>query len=296
MGGRRHHLLLGILLMGQLVFLSLQVRDDGAGGAAGDPLFGFLTPLAGIVTAPVDGVRAAWTGYLDLRDARRESFELERRVHEMQMRLDRLAETQRENDRLRRLLRMRDDHGWGRTVGANVLTMTRTPTASTLLLDRGTRHGLRVDLPVLAPEGVVGRIVSVGPATARVQLLTDPAAAVAVVFERSREHASGIAAGGRGRRLEVRYVSHLADVQPGDLVRTSGLGGIYPEGLPVGTVGSVRDQADLLKEVELVPVVPMGRLEEVLVLLEGHEAGTPHPEPPAEPLEEAEGGEVLARR
>jgi rod shape-determining protein MreC len=269
---KRHLILLSCLLVAQLVMLSVQVRGNRDQPAPGNFLFKVFGPVAKVATGAVASCHKAWKGYVDLRGARRQCRALEVEVRELRMQVDVLEETRRQNQRLHRLLAMKKEHGWREAVGARVVTLHRGPTARTLVLNRGTRHGLAPDMPVVTADGVVGRIVTAGPGTAKVQLLNDPAAATAVVFERSRDQASGIAAGGTGPGLEVRYISNLADIRPGDMARTSGLEGIYPPGLPVGRVVSVQNQADLMKEIELLPAAALGRLEEVLVLRGVHDA------------------------
>jgi len=267
---RRHLILLSLLLVAQLVMLSIQIRGGRDQPAPGNLLFKVFGPVAKVASGAVTSCREVWYGYVDLRGARERCAALEAEVRELRMHLDVLEETRRQNQRLHRLLAMKREQGWQEAVGARVVAVHRGPAARTLVLNRGSRHGLAPDMPVVTGDGVVGRIVTAGPGTSKVQLLNDPAAATAVVFERSRDQAAGIAAGGKGPGLEVRYISNLADVRPGDLARTSGLEGIYPPGLPVGTVVSVQNRADLMKQIELLPAAALGRLEEVLVLRGAH--------------------------
>jgi len=263
---KRHLILLSLLLVGQLVMLSIQVRGNRDQPAPGNLLFKVFGPVAKVASGAVISCRNVWNGYVNLCGAREQCSALETEVRELRMRLDLLEETKRQNRRLHLLLAMKQEQGWQEAVGARVVAVHRGPAARTLILNRGSRHGLGPDMPVVTADGVVGRIVTAGPGTSKVQLVNDPAAATAVVFERSRDQAAGIAAGGKGPGLEVRYISNLADVRPGDLARTSGLEGIYPPGLPVGTAVSVQDRADLMKKIELLPAAALGRLEEVLVL------------------------------
>jgi rod shape-determining protein MreC len=148
----------------------------------------------------------------------------------------------------------------------------------TILIDRGSRAGLRRNLPVVSPAGLVGRVVEVTPSTARVQLITDPVSASGALMQRTR--VTGIAIGNLDSGLRVRYLPLLADVVVGDNVVTSGMGGVFPKGIPVGRVTAVeRKSGALFQEAVLEPAVDLGRLEEVLVLMdtvprEGFEAGT----------------------
>jgi len=134
----------------------------------------------------------------------------------------------------------------------------------------------------VAPEGLVGRVVEVTPYTAKVQLVTDPVSASGGLLQRTR--VTGIVSGNLGAGLRMRYLPLLADVAVGDEVVTSGMGGVFPKGIPVGRVTAVeRKSGALFLEAVLQPKVDLGRLEEVLILMvaeqrDGFEAGS-RPQP-----------------
>jgi rod shape-determining protein MreC len=152
-----------------------------------------------------------------------------------------------------------------RTLAADVIAGDASSFFRTVTINRGTSDGLRRDLAVIAPAGVVGRVVG-DPASraARVQLLIDRSAGAGALIERSR--AGGVAVGdGSGLRLE--YVSALADVAVGDVVVTSGLDGIYPKGFVIGSVVSI-EAASGSRTIVVRPSVDFSSLEEVLVVLD----------------------------
>jgi rod shape-determining protein MreC len=262
---RRHTLVLGALLLGQLALLTWQVRSDTRLRLAEGSLFCLLSPVEKGVSGGLSGLGEMWSGYVELRRVHGENGILKARLRDARMRLDRMAEVERENERLRVLLGLREREGWA-AVGARVVALHCTEHVGTLVLDRGSRNGIARDQAVVTEDGLVGRVVEVAPWSAKVQLLNDPSAAVAVVFEESREHATGIAFPGKAPRMEVRYLSPLARIREGEIARTSGLEGIFPPGIPVGTVSGVRERADLSLEVEMVPAVRPARLDEVLVV------------------------------
>jgi len=182
-----------------------------------------------------------------------------------------------ETQRLQGLLAMRE--AWrAEFVAARVVGKDATNWFKTILIDRGSRAGMRRNLPVVAPDGLVGRIVDVTPSTAKVQLITDPVSAAGALMQRTR--VTGIVTGNLGAGLRVRYLPLLADVVVGDEVVTSGMGGIFPKGIPVGRVTAVeRASGALFQEAVLQPKVDLGRLEEVVVLMnseqrEGFETGS----------------------
>jgi rod shape-determining protein MreC len=149
------------------------------------------------------------------------------------------------------------------SVPAQVIGRDSSPSSSTVTVNKGSLAGIDRDLAVITPDGVVGRVQSVLPGTARVQLLTDPGSTIAVRVQRNREE--GLLEG-KLDRCALKYVSFYVDIQVGDLLVTSGLDGIYPKGLPVARVTKVRKhEASSFQAVSADPVVPISRLEEVLV-------------------------------
>jgi len=133
-------------------------------------------------------------------------------------------------------------------------------------VDRGTRDGVRRNAPVVTSDGVVGRVIEVTPTTARVLLVADSRSAVGVVVQRIRD--LGVVEGRNERVLHLKYLSRTSDVQPGDVVVTSGQGGVFPKGLAVGRITRVvREEGELLLEAEVEPAAALDRLEEVLILL-----------------------------
>ena len=126
-------------------------------------------------------------------------------------------------------------------------------------------NGLKPDMAVLAPAGIVGRIVTPTARASKVQLLIDRNAAAGVLIERSR--AQGVVIGGGDERLRLEYVSETSDVVVGDVVVTSGIDGIYPKGFVVGQVESVEKNGGAYREIRVRPAVDFSALEEVLVVL-----------------------------
>lgn len=130
-----------------------------------------------------------------------------------------------------------------------------------LSVDRAT---VEMNQPVVSGKGLVGRVVVVGGPYAKVQLITDLSASVGVMIQRTRRQ--GLARGGGGGELDLDFVSLQADVRVGDLVVTAGIDGIYPRGIPVGTVTSVEPGPELFHEIRMVPTVDFGLLDQVYVL------------------------------
>jgi rod shape-determining protein MreC len=156
------------------------------------------------------------------------------------------------------------------TLVAEVIARDGVPWFRTVTIDKGSQQGVVLNAPVISPNGVVGRVIRLGPDAAVVQLLLDQESGVGVRIERSR--VTGVVAGqvdSAGQLtgdLLMKYVPMLADVVEGDLVITSGLDRIHPAGLVVGRVRQVTLGTGLFKEILVAPSARFDKLEEVLVV------------------------------
>lgn len=177
-----------------------------------------------------------------------------------------LRETKIDNDRLR------GDLGFVRTtsarpLAADVIARRPDPKFDTLLIARGSRSGVRPHSVVVTRYGLVGRVMDVTPDTASVLMLTDQNAGVGARVQRAASRAVGVCKGNNTRLVLMVYLPVDADIRSGDVIVTSGLGGIYPPGLVIGTVVDVRaDEGSSLKSARVRPRVDVDRLEEVYVL------------------------------
>ena len=125
---------------------------------------------------------------------------------------------------------------------------------------------VRVNEPVVSGKGLVGRTVLVTGPYAKIQLITDRAASVGVMIERT--HRQGVIKGAGRGHLELDYVSLQADVRVGDRVTTAGIDGIYPRGIPVGTIAAAIPGDELFYEIRVIPAVDFGTLDQVYILKE----------------------------
>ncbi len=279
----RRAVILAVALMAAFLLMTAQVRHDRAVVAfVRQAILFTFSPFIKLAALTVGGVSHVWNEYADLRNLRHENLRLQGEAAVLRRRIDYLEEQVLEAQRLQSLLAMRET--WRADfVAARVVGKDATNWFKTILIDRGSGAGLRRNLPVVAPEGLVGRIVEVTPSTARVQLITDPVSASGALVQRTR--VTGIAVGNLDSGLTVRYLPLLADVIVGDSVVTSGMGGVFPKGIPVGRVTAVeRKSGALFQEAFLQPTVDLARLEEVLVLMdtvqrEGFERGRPRQQP-----------------
>ena len=265
---RKSRFLLGALVLAHLVVISRQV-ERGGGTLLGQTVFAVLSPIQRIVGASVNAVAGTWRGYIDLRHIWRENQDLKGRVASLEMELMRQREVLREAERLREIADVKPVLPF-ETVVAQVVATEGTPWYRTVTLNRGTGDGVTLDAPVISATGVVGRVVAVGPGAAKVQLILDHEAGLGVRIERSRITAvvSGQAgfANEVGNLLQMKFVPVLADVVDGDVVVTSGLDRMFPKGLMVGRVHSVKTGGGLFKEILVAPSARFERLEELMIV------------------------------
>lgn len=266
---RKSRFLLGALVLAHLVVISRQVERGGGATLLGQTVFAVLSPIQRIVGASVNAVAGTWRGYIDLRHIWRENQDLKGRVASLEMELMRQREVLREAERLREIADVKPVLPFA-TIVAQVVATEGTPWYRTVTLNRGLRDGVTLDAPVISATGVVGRVVAVGPGAAKVQLILDHEAGLGVRIERSRITAvvSGQAgfANEVGNLLQMKFVPVLADVLAGDVVVTSGLDRMFPKGLMVGRVHSVKTGGGLFKEIQVAPSARFERLEELMVV------------------------------
>lgn len=214
-----------------------------------------------------DSVMGTWHRYLDLVDVREENDELKRQLEQARLRLALATEEHAELLRLRHLLTFSPPEGW-ESMGARVLAGRMGPNAalSTVLIGRGYLTGATPGTPAMTPDGIVGQVLRAGPSTATVLLLVDPGSRIAVVSQENR--VQGILVGdGPGKPLSLQFVSHNMQVNPGELLVTSGLDDVFPRGIPVARIISATP-SDLspFQTIQAAPLATLSNLEELLLI------------------------------
>jgi rod shape-determining protein MreC len=270
---RRPFFLLVLILSSLLILMSHQVRTRRGNTLLEDSLLNASTPLVKGTSGGVGFVTGLWRGYVDLRGARKENRALRSEMGSFEELGRRGDEYRRENLRLRDLLDLKASLEIP-SLAAEVLALGTSSQSRTALINRGSKDGVRRDMPVVSRKGVVGRVISAGAGISKVQLLIDPNSGVAGLLQRTRGQGMVVGLGDRGCRME--YVSELEDVEVGDVVVTSSLDQIYPKGVTIGVVSSVTEGDQLTKNILIRPEVDFRHLEEVLVLLKSPDpAATP---------------------
>jgi len=253
---------LGVLTLAALVvFLPGPGRQvEAVGSRLLAPLQAGVSQVIGQVLGAVELVQRAG----QLREQNRIYRE---EVDRLQAEMVRLRELELENHDLRNLLGLRQQEPPGEMVAVRVLARDPLPFVQALTVDGGSDQGLREDQPVLTWRGLVGRIVEVQPTTARVLLVTDANSSVSGRIQNPDSRATGIVRGRNDDWLLMQYIGQQEVVQTGDLVITSGLGGVFPEGMPIGKIVQVRHRPqDLFQEALVEPAARLGHLERLYVL------------------------------
>ncbi len=194
----------------------------------------------------------------------REQEDYEKRLIEMESKVEQFEELRRENLRFKQLLEFKDALSYPSTA-ARVIGWDSSPWKKTVILDKGTRNKLGKDMAVVVAQGLVGRVIEAGPVTSRVILLTDPDSRVSALTDESRAH--GVIAGNGSAFLEMKYLELDININIGETVLTSGIGGLFPKGLRIGKVESIQKDSDGLHLVAKVnPFVEFSKIEEVLCI------------------------------
>ncbi len=258
-----------LLASSALLILSLHLISTGVhpGDLAARPQSAFLaviSPVTGAFTHLSDGASSIGRDYLDLVHVRDENAHLRNELARVKSDQARLAELEVENQHLSELLALKDALGTN-AVAANVIGSDANGISRTLVLSSGSDNGLTPGMAVLANQGVVGKIIAVSPNASRVLLVNDHNSALDGFDQRSR--ARGIVAGQVDDGVMLKYADRSQDLRIGDTIVTSGLDGIFPRGLLVGTIQSVhREGPGLFLGVKITPAVDFRELEQVLIL------------------------------
>jgi rod shape-determining protein MreC len=259
----RKVVLLGSLVAACLLLLTLQMR--GYGSVARD--------VFAVVTTPIQTGRAParratfglWSTYLDWKNVRAENRRLREEVQELRVQGLRVVETDDENRRLRRLLALQE-HLPLTTLSGEVIAREWGGWIRSLTVNRGRGDNVPRLTAVISPNGLIGRVVDVRPGVSIVQVLTDPTSTVGAHVLRTRT--PGIVEGDPRGTLRFKFMARDgASIQSGDVLVTAGQGGLFPRGIPIGTVRSIDNRgAALFHYAELTPTVDFARVDEVLLV------------------------------
>jgi rod shape-determining protein MreC len=255
------------VMMAQVILVSAQVQTKTGVRVLSAVAFDTFSRVQFATASVVNGVRGTWSSYFALRHVRTENEDLRRQVADLQVRLQEEHALAARSARLQELMDLKTQATLP-TVAAEVIAGNPDPSMRTVMINRGAADGVLVDMAVIAPRGIVGRVIGpVGRHAARVQLIVDRDAAAGALSERTR--AGGMIVGAEANPpLRMELVSNFADVKPGDNIVASGVDGIYPKGYLIGQVERSDHGGGLYRTISVRPSVDFSSLEEVLVVLE----------------------------
>jgi rod shape-determining protein MreC len=261
---RRTGYLFLAVIVGHVILISTQVTTKKGVPMLEAAVFGIFSEVQRGANAVTSGVQTRWQTYFALQEVREENERLKQQLGDLQVRLQEERGLAEQSQSLQKLLDLKTNTQLS-TTGANVIAGGASPEFRTITIDKGTGEGLRSDMAVIAPAGVVGRVIQPSNRAAKVQLLIDRSAAAGALIERTR--AQGVVIGTGSDVLRMDYVAGSADVKAGDMVVTSGIDGIYPKGFVIGQIQSVKRGAGEYSAIVIKPAVDFTSLEAVLIVL-----------------------------
>lgn len=248
-----------------IIFLSVGARHHHSNSFVNRIIMAAISPFQEGVTQSVRFCEDVWSHYFFLASAQRENDTLRRQLAEATMQKSRYLESQRACERLQRLLETKKslpEH----LLFAQVVGRDPSGWFKAIVINRGTNDGVAKAMPVVAPEGIVGQVVTASYNYSKVMLLIDRSSAIDSLVQRNR--ARGIVEGETDELCQFKYVLRKADVQVGDIIVSSGLDGLFPKGLRIGFVKELsKDRPGIFQDVLIKPFVDFTRLEEVLVII-----------------------------
>ena len=268
----RNSIVLVALVFGQMIVLATQVKRADPSNPAGDEVrllrvwvMRGMTPFGKMLNFTGQRTRDYWHIYLSAGNALRENEQLQREVNDLRADRVRLYQEAKRTQDLERLFNFKEQYV-AKTVPAQVIYSSGTEASHILYIDKGKQDGLSPELPVITPDGIVGKVREVYPHSSQVLLLNDPQSGIGVMLEKTRRQ--GIMKGSVSGRLEIHYIISDEQVEPGEKVYTSGGDRIFPKGLEVGQVMAVTNdgERDGFQIIRVKPNANLFRLEELLVV------------------------------
>jgi len=260
----RSLVLLAAVVVSQVLLLAVQIKRERQVRLIRVWAVALVTPVQRAGAWTLDRLHGGWSNYVALRHTRHENEELRAEVDRLKLRNSELESRAAETDRLAGLLGFREAHADVPMLPARVIGSSADTASRTVYINRGERDGVRKNMGVITPEGVVGKVLEVFRDTAQVLLLTDKEGGAGALLANSRTQSP---VGGTGEpHLIMKYVSNDEQVPIGERVLTSGQDRIFPKDLPVGTVVEVKP-GNPFKAIRIKPAAHLDRLEVVLVLL-----------------------------
>lgn len=257
--------LLAAVVVGQVLLLAAQIKRERQVRLIRVWAVELVTPLQRIGSWTIHGAQHGWGGYIGLRKAQQENDAMRAELDRLKIRNAELESRALEADRLEALLNFRNAHQSAAMIAASVIAASPDSGSQVIYINKGSRDGIRRDMGVITPDGVVGKILAVYPDTSQVLRLDDKESGVGALLAGTRTQ--GPVKGTGAPLLSLEYISNDESVTAGQAVLTSGQDRIFPKDLPVGTVVDfVADPKTPFMRIRVRPAAHLDRLEDVLVL------------------------------
>jgi len=222
-------------------------------------------PLESVKNRSLKAIRENWNRYLFLIGLEEENRRLKKKNDLLANQLGQYQEGYLEALRLRKMLSTREQPHTAPVI-AEVIGHEQSSVFKSILINKGTAQGLMVGFPVLNDQGIIGRITECSWNVSRVMLIVDKSSNVSALLQGSRTH--GVLQGDGAAGCRLKYIPGTEEVRIGDAVISSGLGGIFPKGIILGSVAAI-DKRDgtLFQRIDVQPSVDFSKLEEIVVLI-----------------------------
>jgi len=254
-----------VLIVANTIILSVTSKQRCGSNEPGRIAISFVAPLQKGVVHLIRFIRGIWSDYFFHVSVAKENSDLRRALNLALEKTNQYNEIDLSNSRLRKLLNFK------KTIPHRVLAgevIGRDPSSwfQTAIIDKGRSDGLEKGLPVVMPEGVVGQVVEVSSHYSKVLLMIDRNSAVDAMVQRTRDR--GVVKGGSTGQCVFKYALRKHDIRVGDVIVSSGLDGVFPKGLRIGSVSEVvKSNAGIFQDVTVTPYVDFEKIEEILVVL-----------------------------
>ncbi len=247
-----------VLLLAVLFQLPQATRAEGAAAES-------LSPIQRLLHGALSGIGDVFSSVTRAGELKRENDALHAELDRLRAAAAQQQDLEYENRQLREQLEYRQQHNEQQLVAATIIGREPDNLVHSITIDRGDSHGVHEGMSVVTPAGLVGRVLSSGPFTSKVLLITDSRSSVSGLVTSTR--AQGVIYGRRQAQMTMRYLSQEEDVSNGQWVVTSDIGGGFPAGIPIGQIIHVQKRdVDTFQEATILPSVDFTRLEKVMVI------------------------------
>lgn len=264
LGRHRNITVLGIVLAAQFLGLAVQIkRDQGSTPLIRTWAVAAITPIEKFLVHTTGAIHDTFANYFYLRNVRQENRQLKLDLDQARLQQIRLQEDAAQAHRLQSLLAFKEQF-ISETKAAQVIGTSGTDNSRVIYIDKGSADGVRDNMAVITPAGIVGKVAKAFHSTSQVLLISDQSWGAGAILTQSR--LQGIVKGTQAGTVQLQYIMSDEQVKPGEPIVTSGGDRIFPKGLPVGTVREVSPGRENFLNIRVQPAADLTRLEEVLVI------------------------------